>query len=128
MKVAGFGCCTGATLASLRDVLEHLEGQFGAVDALAAVSDKAVLVRDLGSERGLPVQIIANEQLPVAETLTQSSYSEQARSTGSVAEAVALLAAQNRNEQRPRQARLLGARQISSDRNATCAMAEGVDP
>lgn len=133
--MAGFGYCSGATLASLAELLERLEDEFGRVDALAAVVDKAELVRDLGRERGLPVVIVGNEWLAGVETLTRSAYSERARNTGSVAEAVALLAAsslyhQGRGEVTAdlQDVRLLGPRQISGDGRATGATAEGVHP
>jgi cobalt-precorrin 5A hydrolase len=51
-------------------------------------------------------------------TVTQSGASHRARRTGSVAEAAALVAAGPG-------ATLLGARAVSGDRMATCALAEG---
>jgi len=119
MKVAGFGYCAGACLASMEELLNRLEQSFGAVDGLAAVSDKSELVQALGRKRGLPVMIIDNEALSGVDTLTASPYSMRARQTGSVAEAVALLAAHDG-------ACLMGPRQISTDRKATCALAQGV--
>ncbi len=133
LKVAGFGYCTGATVNSLNALLQRVEADFGPVDALAAVVGKTDLVNDLGVDRGLPVKVIPNEMLSRAKTLTRSFYSERAKNTGSVAEAVALLAADGSGPQPSHRKRgkpvagLLGPRQISNDRKATCAVAEGVD-
>ena len=116
MTVAGFGHRRAASLSSLADTLEQLIQSYGPVDRLAALPDKAELVLRLGAERGLPVVLIGNDDCRKVETLTHSSHSQQARQTGSVAEALALLGAGPG-------ARLLGPRQISRDRMATGAIA-----
>lgn len=116
MRVAGFGFRREARLASLVDALERLEAQHGAVDRLAATRTLWPLVQELGRARGLAVIRVEDEALPSAVTLSHSRHSLRARGTGSVAEAVALLAAGPGAE-------LLGPRLISADRLATAAVA-----
>ncbi|PXY00511.1 cobalamin biosynthesis protein [Halomonas sp. LBP4] len=116
MIVAGFGFRRGALLASLIDALDRLHEHYGAVDRLAATQTMWPLVEALGQARGLAVIAVADAALPTATTLTRSRYSWRARGTGSVAEAVALLAAGPG-------AALLGPRLISNDRLATAAVA-----
>lgn len=116
MRVAGFGFRREAKLASLVDALEQLEAQHGSVDRLAVTQSMWPLVQELGRARGLAVIPVADAALPTATTLTHSPHSVQARGTGSVAEAVALLAAGPGAE-------LLGPRLISNDRLATAAVA-----
>lgn len=116
MTVAGFGYRRETPLSSLVEVLERMIHSYGPVDRLAALADKAELVQLLGAERGLPVVLIENDACGEVETLTQSPHSQQARNTGSVAEALALLGAGQGS-------RLLGSRQISEDRMATGAIA-----
>lgn len=118
MIVAGFGFRSAAQLSSLRDALDRATG--GApVDALATVADKAEspAFRHLADALALPLHRIPPGALPDAETATQSPAARAARKTGSVAEATALLAAGPG-------ARLIRPRVISSDRLATCALAE----
>lgn len=117
--VAGFGFRRGARLASLAEALERLEAQHGAVDRLAATQAMWPLVQALGRARGIAVIPVADAALPTATTITRSRHSLRARGTGSVAEAVALLAAGPG-------ATLLGPRLISADRRATAAVARGV--
>ncbi|SDM84489.1 cobalt-precorrin 5A hydrolase [Franzmannia pantelleriensis] len=116
MTVAGFGFRRGAQLASLIDALERIEAEYGAVERLAAAESMLPLVQALGRERGMAVIAVDDASLPQAATLTRSEPSLQARGTGSVAEAVALLAAGPG-------AVLLGPRLISADRMATVAVA-----
>ncbi|WP_010629259.1 cobalamin biosynthesis protein [Halomonas sp. KM-1] len=118
MCVVGFGFRRAAPLASLADLLAQLEARYGPVDRLAAAASKRALVEALGRERGMAVIAVADEALPSAVTLTHSRHSLEARGTGSVAEAVALLAAGPGAE-------LLGPRLISADRMATAAVARG---
>jgi cobalt-precorrin 5A hydrolase len=113
--VAGFGYRSGADAAALRAALA-LAAEGRSVDALAAPHDKAALLESLGL--GLPVIAIDPAALVATETLTRSPASLAARGTGSVAEASALAAAGPG-------ARLLGARQLSPDRMASCAIAQG---
>ncbi|PAU76462.1 cobalamin biosynthesis protein [Halomonas salipaludis] len=116
MTVAGFGFRRGAQLASLIDALERIEAEYGAVDRLAAAQSMLPLVQALGRARGMAVVAVDDAALTQAATLTHSQQSLQARGTGSVAEAVALLAAGPG-------AALLGPRLISTDRMATVAVA-----
>ncbi|MDN3555489.1 cobalamin biosynthesis protein [Halomonas maura] len=119
MRIAGFGFRRSATLASLAEALERLEARHGPVDRLAAAESMRPRVEALGEARGLATLGVPDAALPSAETLTRSRHSRQARGTGSVAEAVALLAAGPG-------AALLGPRLTSMDRRATAAMASAV--
>lgn len=118
MIVAGFGFRRGALLASLIDALDRLHEHYGAIDRLAATQTMWPLVQELGRARGIAVIPVADTALPTATTFTRSRHSLRARGTGSVAEAVALLAAGPGAE-------LLGPRLISADRLATVAAARG---
>lgn len=119
LKVAGFGYQSQATLASLEQALDQLIERFGPIDSLAAAESKLPLVQELGRLRQLDVLTVADSDLPNVATLTRSEQSLQARGTGSVAEAVALMAAGSG-------ARLLGPRMVSNDRKATAAVAQTV--
>ncbi|GEK71529.1 MULTISPECIES: cobalamin biosynthesis protein [Halomonas] len=116
IRVAGFGMRGSATLGSLAVALERLEAQYGPADRLAVAESMRVRVQALGEARGLETLAVPDEALASAETLTHSPRSRRARGTGSVAEAVAVLAAGPG-------ATLLGPRLISKDRCATAAMA-----
>ncbi|WP_240538610.1 cobalamin biosynthesis protein [Halomonas sp. SH5A2] len=118
MRVVGFGFRHGASLASLAALLDTLTQRFGAIDALAATQSMRPLVQSLGQARCLNVILVADADLPSVTTVTHSAQSLQARGTGSVSEAVALLAAGPG-------AQLLGPRHISTDRQATAAIAIG---
>ncbi|MDQ7729814.1 cobalamin biosynthesis protein [Halomonas sp. SpR8] len=120
LKVAGFGFRSEAPLASLVQALDQLIEQYGAIDQLAAAHSMLPLVQQLGRLRSLEVIAVADAELSTAATLTHSARSMQARGTGSVAEAVALLAAGPG-------AALLGPRLISADRQATIAVAQVAD-
>lgn len=120
MIVAGFGFRTGATPSSLRDAFEAARADCGLeVTDLAAPTDKVQPLAPLADELGLPVVAVAPEVLEGMPTATASLASLAARRTGSVAEAAALAAAGPG-------ARLLVARCVSSDRMATCAIAQGI--
>lgn len=116
LHVAGFGFRSEATLASLAQALDQLIEQYGAIDKLAAARSMLPLVEELGRLRNIEVIAVEDAELPTVTTLTHSAQSLQARGTGSVAEAVALLAAGPN-------ARLMGPRIISADRQATAALA-----
>lgn len=116
MRVAGFGFRRSASLASLESALDQLHQRYGPVDRLAAVRPMLPLVQELGDKHGIAVLGVAEGELPQVVTLTRSEHSLQARGTGSVAEAVALLAAGPG-------ATLIGPRLISADRLATAALA-----
>ncbi|MBE0464899.1 MAG: cobalamin biosynthesis protein [Halomonadaceae bacterium] len=116
MNVAGFGFRRQATRESLEQALDQLIAEYGPIDQLAAARSMLPLVEALGSARNILVIGVADEALPSATTLTHSAYSLREKGTGSVAEAVALLAA-------GQGARLLGPRTVSDDRKATAAVA-----
>ena len=117
MRVAGIGFRSGATVDSLRDALRHAGGQ---VDLLATVADKvsAPVMQALSSEFGLTVTGIPRDALSGVETMTRSGRIQKDFGTGSVSEAVALVAAGPG-------ATLVGRRAVSSDGLATAAIAEG---
>lgn len=116
---AGFGFRAQATQASLADALAAC-GSPNSIDACATAADKAeaVALQSLAAKLGAPVIALAAADLERQDTQTKSAMVERHRATGSVAEAAALAAA-------GRGARLLVARQISADRLASCALAEG---
>ncbi|MFN3208634.1 MAG: cobalamin biosynthesis protein [Roseovarius sp.] len=118
MIVAGFGFTTRATHASFRDALA-LTG--GVPDALATAQDKLAQLAPFARELGLPLHAVSSDQLTRQDTQTRSAASEKEYGTGSVAEAAALAAAG------PGSA-LLAPRCISTDRMATCALAQGKTP
>lgn len=134
LRVAGFGFRSEASLESLAQALDQLIDQYGSVykcgaiykngstykygliNRLAAARSMLPLVEELGRLRNIEVIAVADAELSTVATLTHSTHSLQARGTGSVAEAVALLAAGPN-------ARLVGPRIISADRRATAALA-----
>ncbi|WP_457944696.1 cobalamin biosynthesis protein [Vreelandella alkaliphila] len=122
LRIAGFGFRSEATLESLGQALDQLIDQYGVVykygpiNRLAAARSMLPLVEELGRLRNIEVIAVADAELSTVTTLTHSNQSMQARGTGSVAEAVALLAAGPG-------ATLLGPRIISADRKATAALA-----
>lgn len=88
------------------------------VDAFAAPMDKAQALAELARREGVAVIGVSAEAMAEVQTLTQSERVRAARGVGSVAEAAALAAAGVG-------ARLIRARVVSADRQATCAVAEG---
>ncbi len=118
MIVAGFGFRAAATRASLQDALNRAGA---GADVFATAADKASTSEmvEFGDNHGVHVIGIEGDVLAMQTTLTKSQASEVARNTGSVAEAAALAAAGPG-------AKLLAARVVSTDRLATCALAEGV--
>ena len=115
MIVAGFGMRADVTEASLQDALD----QTGyAPDVIATVADKAefIALQAFARAQKLPLQTVSQDSLDQVQTQTQSQASLHHRSTGSVAEAAALIAA-------GAGATLLSTRKISNDRLATCAIA-----
>ncbi|HEX7855830.1 MAG TPA: cobalamin biosynthesis protein [Sphingobium sp.] len=119
MIVAGFGFREGADLASLVDALTLAQAGNPSVRALATLLDKVPLVERLAGLLGVPFLAFGTESMAAMPTITRSPISFASRGTGSVAEAVALVAAGPG-------ARLLSPRHISPDRMATCALAQGV--
>ena len=122
MRVAGLGFRHGVKVAALREALEAAGGHHGLV-ALATVSDKAATRRtvSLAGELGLPIRTVAADILAGVETATRSERVAAIFGVGSLAEAVALVAA-------GRNARLVSSRVVSQDRTATAAIAEGEGP
>ncbi|MDF2639161.1 MAG: precorrin methylase [Novosphingobium lindaniclasticum] len=119
MIVAGFGFRADADTASLRDALARACRETAPIQAIAAPADKVARLTELALEHGVPIIPVAATALQAERTLTRSPASLAARRCGSVAEAAALAAAGPG-------ARLLALRHISSDRTATCAIAQGV--
>jgi len=115
--IAGFGFRTGASVQSFEDALAQA-AQGREVTAIATLSDKAATpaFADFIRATGLLLYCVLQAEAQRMDTVTHSPGSQAARQTGSVAEAVALAAA-------GRGARLLGARVVSQDRKATCALA-----
>ncbi|WP_050526610.1 cobalamin biosynthesis protein [Pseudorhodobacter aquimaris] len=122
MIVAGFGFRTGVSAASLYEALMLAMGGHRP-DCLATAADKAqsAAFQQLVTETGLPFRAIPARDLAAINTPTQSAAAQTSHGTGSVAEAAALAAAGP-------QARLLAPRIISTDRQATCALAMTEDP
>jgi cobalt-precorrin 5A hydrolase len=122
MRVAGLGFRQGVEVAALREALDAAGGHHG-LAALATISDKAAAgaLVSLASELGLPIRTVPADRLTGVETVTRSERIEASFGAGSLAEAVALIAA-------GRNARLMGRRAVSQDRTATAAIAEGDGP
>ncbi len=117
MIVAGFGFRAAASDASLRDAYRQASGG-RAVQALATVADKTAALQPLARDLGVPVIAVAQADLAQVATATDSAVVRRARGAGSVAEATALVAIGPGGA-------LLGARVISGDRMASCALAQG---
>ncbi len=117
MVIAGFGCRAEATHESFRSALAATGMR---PDALAVPEDRAAVIASFAEAERLPVHRIAADRLTGIDTPTRSAVSMAARGVGSVAEAVALAAAGPG-------ARITIARVISSDRMATCAIAQGLE-
>ncbi len=115
MVIAGFGCRVEATSESFRSALAATGMR---PDILAVPADRAGVIAPFAEAEGLAVHAVAAELLSDIDTLTRSTVSLAARGVGSVAEAAALAAAGPG-------ARIVGLRVISSDRMATCAIAQG---
>ncbi|QDC39933.1 cobalamin biosynthesis protein [Sphingobium fuliginis] len=121
MIVAGFGFRHSASLASLESALEQATGAMIAVDALATLDGKAGQLAPLARKLALPLMAVGVERLAEQPVATRSSASMAAHGTGSVAEATALAASGPKG-------RLLAPRAFSSDRLASCALAESPAP
>jgi cobalt-precorrin 5A hydrolase len=122
MRVAGLGFRQGVRVAALREALDAAGGHRG-LTALATISDKAATgaLVSLAGELGLPIRTVPADMLAGVETSTRSERIAATFGVGSLAEAVALIAA-------GRNARLVCARVVSQDRTATAAIAEGDGP
>jgi cobalt-precorrin 5A hydrolase len=117
MIVAGFGFRSGVTLAALEEALARAGGDAG-VTHLATLEAKAEGLAPLARKLALPVVTLPPGAVRGVVTLTQSDRVAALFGTGSVAEAVALVAAGPG-------ARLRGVRAVSADGTATAALAEG---
>ncbi|MBT8409100.1 MAG: cobalamin biosynthesis protein [Alphaproteobacteria bacterium] len=120
MIVAGFGFRRSAGLDSLRAALAAT-GHDGDIALVATAAGKEEGLRPLGLALGVPVRGIAASALAAQKTPSRSAASQAAYGTGSVAEAAALAAAGPG-------ATLVGARAVSPDRKATCAIARKAAP
>lgn len=120
MRVAGFGFRSGASLATLRHLLQVVEAKGGRADALASVPEKASapVMQSLSTDLGLPLRAVSVDGIA---TPTQSLRVKSMLNTGSVAEAAALAAAGPG-------ATLSVLRIVAADGTATCAMAETKGP
>lgn len=124
MIAAGFGYRGAVTPESLRDALDMAlakAGHTGGQPVVIAVpSDKVHFpaFQDFARSIGCDVVSIDPADFHAVETETKSERVQAKRGTGSVAEAAALIAAGQNS-------RLLVTRVISSDRMASCALAEG---
>ncbi|WP_343527343.1 cobalamin biosynthesis protein [Sphingomonas sp.] len=116
MVIAGFGCRAGASPESFRSALAAVGVR---PDRLAVPADRLALIAAFAEAEGLAVLPVAADRLRGIDTPTRSAVSHAARGVGSVAEAVALAAAGPG-------ARIMTPRVISSDRMATCAIAQGL--
>nr|WP_319949237.1 cobalamin biosynthesis protein [uncultured Shimia sp.] len=120
MIVAGFGFRGAATSESLRDaLLQASRGQ--KVDALSAPEDKVedTCLKTLATTLGLTIHAVSSDAMTAISTPTQSNRVLEKRGTGSVAEACALAASGPH-------ATLIAQRHVSSDRMATCALAQSL--
>lgn len=117
MIAAGFGFRAAATRASFDDAYRQLARR---AEVFATADDKAQAAEmmDFAAHHGVRLVDVDPQTLASQNTLTLSQASQTARNAGSVAEAAALAAAGPG-------ARLLAPRVVSSDRMATCALAEG---
>lgn len=117
MIVAGFGCRTDAQESALRVAFDALP-KGPPVTALATLTHKEALLAPLARALDLPLILIDPSQVEGVPTPTISPASLAAYRTGSVAEAVALIAAGPG-------ATLLSRRIIARQGHATCALAQG---
>ncbi|MDS9468245.1 cobalamin biosynthesis protein [Paracoccus sp. MBLB3053] len=117
--VAGFGFRSNASAESLADAFRQAaDGRAVALAVTAEDKASSDAFRQFCATLGISGRGIDAATLARQKPATRSAASIQARGLGSLAEAAALAAAGP-------QARLLGPRAVSSDRMATCALAEG---
>lgn len=119
MIIAGFGFQSGVSLSSLREAFALAQQGHPPVTYLATAQDKVAALVPLAQALDLPLTGVMPEALAAVSTSTRSVASLTARGVGSVAEASAMAAA-------GADARLLTSRCISTDRMATCAIAQGI--
>jgi cobalt-precorrin 5A hydrolase len=122
MRVAGLGFRQDVRVEALREALDAAGGHDG-LTALATLDGKAAAgaLLSLADELGLPITAVPAANVAGVETVTRSGRIEATFGVGSVAEAVALVAA-------GRNARLAISRVVSPDRTVTAAIAEGEGP
>jgi cobalt-precorrin 5A hydrolase len=89
MRVAGIGCRKGAQAATLKALLQ----QAGGADLLATIPLREPEVAALAALTALPLRLIPETALAGIATPTRSPRLLARHGTGSVAEAVALVAA-----------------------------------
>ncbi|MEM8729585.1 MAG: cobalamin biosynthesis protein [Pseudomonadota bacterium] len=115
MIAAGFGFRAEARLESLLSALNAAEGPAPQVIATLPAKADHPAMQALARQTGLPLRTVTPDG---QTTPTQSTASDAAHGTGSVAEATALAAAGPA-------AHLCAPRAVSADRMATCAIATG---
>ena len=120
MIVAGIGCSSRATAPEIRALLAQLAAGQG-LDALVCLQARAAALGPVAQGLGLPLVALAPEAIRGVTTPSQSPRIAACFGTGSVAEACALRAA-------GRKARIIAARQVSPQGQATCALAQGEGP
>jgi len=117
-RVAGFGFRMGTGVNSLLEALTAAGGPEGVTQiATAEAKADAPCMRDLSERLGLPINAVTVVDLAKPNVVTRSEKSIEIYGTGSLSEAAALHAAGHG-------ARLVAPRTLSTDRMATCAIAE----
>lgn len=119
MRVAGFGFRAVTSAAALKDAYARAGGRADALAALAGIAATPAFA-EFAAREGLPIAAVAREAISGIVTPTRSERVLEGFGTGSVAEAVALVAAGPG-------ARLTGPRTKSEDGTATAAIAERND-
>ncbi len=118
MNVAGFGFRSTATPGDLHAALAAVGQQPDALATLRHKGETAVF-RDFAAHLNLPVILVDEPEIAGTDTPTQSLRIMARFGTGSVAEAVALVAAHRHGP-----ARLICPRHMTTDGTATVALAE----
>lgn len=122
MIIAGFGFSSRATAASLAEAVAALDRR---PDQLVSLHEKAQtpLFQAFAQAQALPVLGLDAAQISGVETPSQSPRIQARFNTGSVAEAVALVAARALGAT----ARLIQTRYVTTDGLATVALAEMIE-
>lgn len=117
--VAGFGFRQSATVESLKNALAQADWA-GKIDYISTLSDKADLeiFRSLANQLNAKIVSCDQKDVELQDTEIKSKKSQIYKNSGSVSEAVALIAA-------GRGARVMSERFVSDDRLATCVLACG---
>ncbi|NIZ15623.1 cobalamin biosynthesis protein [Phaeobacter sp. HF9A] len=119
MMIAGLGFSARATTTSLMQLLAALPQRPQALAALRAKAETA-LFQDCAASLGLPVFLLDESEIAGIETPTHSPRILARFNTGSLAEAVALVAARKAGAE----ALLIQTRLTAADGLATVALAE----